>query len=218
MSEFRDSDQRAETPVAASRDTAAAASRLRTPVTAASVVLLAVAVVAAAWFGGRWVVGAYFTDGPRTDARNELINDAQQAAINLLSINPDDVDGSLANIRSSMTGSLLDEQTKEQDRIKQQAIQSKGRVVVKPEEVALTSLNSERDHASVFLVLRVTRSFPDTPPESFRQLWTLDMVEAGDTWKAEQAKSLGKAVPLDSGAPPAPAQPPADQQPPRTGR
>jgi Mce-associated membrane protein len=184
----------------AGEDAALARSSLWFSLTVAAIVALVLAMAAAAWFGGRWAVGAFVTDNPRTDARNQALDDARQAAINLMSMNPDNVDRSLAEIRSSMTGALLDDQVKNQDELKQYALQSKGRIVAKVEGASLTTLDSERDHASAFVVLDVTRSFPNTPAQSFRQMWTLDMVKVGGTWKAEQARDLGQPVTLDDGA------------------
>ncbi|MFQ6398525.1 hypothetical protein ACLMAJ_34445 [Nocardia sp. KC 131] len=180
-------------------------------VTAVAAVALVIALAAAAWFGAGWVRAAYFTDGPRTEARDSALTDARQAAINLMSINPDDVDGSIKMIQSSMTGQLLDEATKGQEQLRTTASESKTKLDSKVLGAALTSLNSERDRASALVVLQVTRSVPDVAPVSFRQSWTLNMIKDGDVWKAENAESLGQPVPLDApnpaGAPGAPQAP-----------
>ncbi|MFI1919064.1 hypothetical protein [Nocardia sp. NPDC020380] len=170
-------------------------------VTLTSVVLLVVALIFAGWLGGTWIFGGLMKDKPRADAREHVLTDARQAAINLMSFNPDDIDGSLANIRSSMTGDLLKQQEQGQDQLKQTAADSKTRIVASVEGITVTSLNSERDHASAFAVLKITRTWPGGQPASFRQLWTLDMVKQGSTWKAEKAQNLGEPVPLGSGAP-----------------
>ncbi|MFJ4652931.1 hypothetical protein ACIP5Y_16830 [Nocardia sp. NPDC088792] len=170
-------------------------------VTLTSVVLLVVALIFAGWLGGTWIFGGLVQDKPRADAREHVLTDARQAAINLMSFNPDDIDGSLANIRSSMTGDLLKQQEQGQDQLKQTATDSKTRIVATVEGITVTSLNSERDHASAFAVLKITRTWPGGQPASFRQLWTLDMVKQGSTWKAEKAQNLGEPVPLGSGAP-----------------
>lgn len=161
--------------------------------------LLVVSVVAAAvigflWFGDR-------RDETRAEARDAALTDARQAVVNLMSINPDDIDGSLANIRSSMTGDLLKQQEEGQDQLKQTAQDSKTRIKADVEGITLTSLNSERDHASAFAVLKITRSWPGGQPATFRQLWTLDLVKVGSTWKAEKAQNLGEPVPLGTSAP-----------------
>lgn len=206
-------------PAAADSSPAAADSEnsgfdLPKAVTLTSVVLLVVALIFAGWLGGTWIFGGLMKDKPRADAREHVLADARQAAINLMSFNPDDIDGSLANIRSSMTGDLLKQQEQGQDQLKQTAADSKTRIVAAVEGITVTSLNSERDHASAFAVLKITRTWPGGQPASFRQLWTLDMVKQGSTWKAEKAQNLGEPVPLGSGAQQNAAPQPGDATPP----
>jgi Mce-associated membrane protein len=183
-------------------------------VTVAAALALVIALAAAAWFGTGWVRAAYFTDGPRAEARDSALTDARQAAINLMSMDPSDVDGSIKMIQSSMTGQLLDEATKGQEQLRSTASESKTKLAAKVLGASLTSLNSERDRASALVVLQVTRSVPNNAPVSFRQSWTLNMIKGGAVWKAETAESLGQPVPLDApkpgeaaGQPPVPAAP-----------
>ncbi|SUA73593.1 Uncharacterised protein [Nocardia otitidiscaviarum] len=189
----------------------------RTGVTVAAVALLAVAAVAAAWFGYAWIVGGLVQDNGRADARDTALNDARQAAVNLMTFDPDDVDGSLRTMLSSTTGALREEQTKDLDSLKSQVAEARTRMRSEVEGATITSLASENDRATAFVVLRITRAWPGGQPATFRQLWNLDMVKEGDTWKAEQARNLGEPVSLDAGAlptEPAPTeQPPSGDQP-----
>ncbi|MFE3192071.1 hypothetical protein ACFXHA_23875 [Nocardia sp. NPDC059240] len=175
-----------------------------------SVVLLAASIVAAAVVGFLWF--GDHKDDNRASARDAALTDARQAVVNLMTINPDDIDGSLANIRSSMTGDLLKQQEDGQDQLKQTAQDSKTRITADVEGLTLTTLNSELDHASAFAVLKITRSWPGGQPATFRQLWTLDMVKVGSTWKAEKAQNLGEPVPLGTAAPQQDAQQPTSTQ------
>ncbi|WP_024802042.1 hypothetical protein [Nocardia sp. BMG51109] len=200
----------AEAPATAEAAAGTASSTLRTVITAVAAVWLIVALVAAAWFGVGWVRAAWFTEGPRADARDAAVDSARQAALNLSSMNPDNIDGSIDLMRSSMTGPMLDQLNENRDRIKQAAESNKTKIDAKVLGASLSSLNSERDKASALVVLQLTQTAPNVPPQSFRATWTLDMTKAGDTWKAEQANSLGQLVPLNSsgpagGAPGAPA-------------
>nr|WP_221333295.1 hypothetical protein [Nocardia transvalensis] len=206
----------ADAPPTAERPAdAASRGRLRTVITAVAAVWLVVAVVAAAWLGGGWVRAALFTDGPRADARDTALDSARQAAINLSSMNPDNVDGSIDLMKSSMTGDMLAQLDQNRDRIKQAAQNSKTKIEAKVLGASLNSLNSERDKASAIVVLQLTQTAPNVPVQSFRATWTLDMAKAGDDWKTEQANSLGQMVPLNApemtGAPgqPAPGPNPA---------
>lgn len=188
---------------------------LRTVLTCVAAVWLVAAVVAAAWFGVGWVRAGFFTDGPRTEARDSALDAARQAALNLSSMNPDDVDGSIKLMQSSMTGQMLDEFNQNHDRIKQTAQQAKTRLDAKILGASLTSLDSERDKAAAIVVVQQTQTAPNVPVQSFRATWTLDLTKVGDLWKTDQANSLGQLVPLDNAGSAASSQanPPAQPGP-----
>lgn len=199
----------------------AASGRPPAAVTAAVFGALALALVAALWFGGGWINAAFFTDGPRADARDSALDAARQAAINMTSMNLDDVPGSLALARSSMTGPILESATKNQQQSEQMAAQSGVGMKSKVLGASLTSLNSERDKASALVVLQVTESKPDKSVSDYRYTWSLDMTKDGDVWKAEQVASLTQPVLLEGpgptglGQPGAPAAPAPAQEGPR---
>lgn len=187
-------------------------------VTMLSAVTVVASLAAAVWFGAGWVRAAYFTDGPRAAARDAALDAAQQAAINMTSMDTADVAGSLALARSSMTGAILESATEHQQQAEQMATEAGVRMRSQVLGASVTSLNSELDKASVLVVLRVDETEPDQPDKpgnAFRYTWALDMAKEGDTWKAEQVSSLGQPVPLSSGnteartPAPAPAAPPA---------
>ncbi|MGF6888997.1 hypothetical protein ABIA39_008468 [Nocardia sp. GAS34] len=189
-------------------------STLRAVITYAAAAWLIVAVIAGAWFGVGWVRAAFFTDAPRAQARDSALDAARQATLNLTSMNPNDVDGSMKLMQSSMTGQMLDEFNQNHDKIKQTAEQSGTKLEAKVLGASLTSLDSERSKASAIVVVQQTQTAPNTPVQSFRATWTLDMSKVGDTWKADQANSLGQLIPLDNtGAAPSPAQPQQPGQP-----
>jgi Mce-associated membrane protein len=179
---------------------------------AASSALLVVAVIAAAWFGAGWVRAA-LTDGPRADARDTALDAARQAALNMTSMNIDDVPGSLALARSSMTGPLLDSATKNKDQAEKLAQQSGIGMTSKVLGAALTSLSSEEDKASAVVVLQVTENGKDKPPADYRYTWTVDLAKDGAVWKAEQISSLSQPVLLNGGPAQQTAAPAADQPP-----
>ncbi|WP_431965326.1 hypothetical protein [Nocardia sp. bgisy134] len=196
----------AETPAAEpSAETAAG----RPPVAVTAVVFgaLVVALVAALWLGGGWVRAAFFTDGPRADARDSALDAARQAAINMTSMNLDDVPGSLALARSSMTGPILESATKNQQQSEQMAAQAGVGMKSKVLGASLTALNSERDKASALVVLQVSESKPDKSVSDYRYTWSLDMTKDGDVWKAEQVASLTQPVLLEGPGPTGLGQP-----------
>ncbi|MFC8042413.1 hypothetical protein [Nocardia sp. NPDC057353] len=203
---------------------APASSRVRTAVTAAAAVLLAVSLGAALWFGVGWARAAFLTDGPRAEARDSALDGARQAALNMTTMNIDDVPGSLATARSSMTGAILDSATKNQQQAEELAAQAGVRMEAKVLGASLTALNSEEDKATALVVLQVTEQRKDATAAQFRYTWTLDMTQVDDVWKVEQVASLGQPVQLDGGgapaapgAPGAPAETPAPAPAPQPG-
>ncbi|MBF6464372.1 hypothetical protein IU427_04135 [Nocardia beijingensis] len=204
-------------PVAGDRkataEQAGGASALSRVALVCSAVSLVIALIGAAWFGAGWARSA-LTDGPRGDARDTALDAARQAALNMTSMNLDDVPGSLALARTSMTGALLDSATKNKDQAEQMAQQSGVGMTSKVLGAALTSLNSEQDKASALVVLQVTEKGKDKPSADYRYTWTVDLAKDGDVWKAEQISSLSQPV-LLSGGPAASAadQPPAAPKP-----
>ncbi|WP_174567658.1 hypothetical protein [Nocardia altamirensis] len=203
----------AETPVEARGSEAPERTGLlRTFVLIGSATVLIVALVAAVWFGTGWVRAA-FTDGPRADARDTALDGARQAALNMTSMNLDDVPGSLALARSSMTGALLDSANKNKDQAETLAKQTSVGMTSKVLGAALTTLNSEEDKASALVVLQVTETGKDKPPAEYRYTWNVDVTKTGEVWKAEQISSLSQPVLLSGGQGQAPPAPPGDQPP-----
>ncbi|MBL1075607.1 hypothetical protein JK358_14500 [Nocardia sp. 2] len=186
----------------------------RKAVTLGSIALLVVAAVAAAWFGGTWIVGGLLQDRPRAEARDEALAAAQQAAINITSMNLSDVDGSLSLARSSMTGDLLDSSTKNEAQLKQKVVDANVNVASKIIGGALTTLNSEKDQASTLIVFQVTESAPDkSSTTDFRYTWAVDVVKSDGVWKADQVQQVANPVVLSSTAPQQPNGQPATEQP-----
>ncbi|MEU8896575.1 hypothetical protein AB0C65_12015 [Nocardia sp. NPDC048505] len=196
----REAVSRRSGPVAATVLTAAAA---------------AVALVAAVWFGTGWMQALWFTDGPRAAARESALVAARQAALNMTTMRLEDIPGSLALARSSMTGEILASSEKNQQQSEELAARTGVAMTSKVLGASLTALNSERDHAAALIVLQVTEGESGEQPANYRYTWNLEMAEAGGVWKAEQVASLTQPVLLDGPVPgvaqpqpaPAPAEP-----------
>jgi Mce-associated membrane protein len=171
--------------------------------TAAGLVL--VALVAAVWSGVGWTRAEWFTAIPRDHAREAALDAARQAAVNLSSMNPDDVDGSLSQMRSVLTGDMLSDFDTNLDRIKDAAAQSHTRLESHVLGASLVKLDSERANATALVVLAQTETDPGRQPVQQRVTWTVDLTDNSAGWKADNANSLGQPVLLDS---PAPGNPP----------
>ncbi|WP_156371344.1 hypothetical protein [Nocardia arizonensis] len=184
-------------------------SQRRAPVavTAVAVGALVVALVTALWFGAGWARSALFTDGPRVEARDSALDAARQAAINMTSMKLDDIPGSLALARSSMTGAILESAQKNQQQSEQMAAQSGVGMQAKVLGASLTALNSENDKATALVVLQITETKADKSASDYRYTWSLDMTKVGDVWKAEQVASLAQPVLLNGPGPTGLGQP-----------
>jgi Mce-associated membrane protein len=176
--------------------TSSSAGKRSVPQTIAVVVaaVWAVAVlVAAGWFGAQWALA----DTHTADTRDSALDGARQAAINLNSINPDDVAGSVGLMESSTTGDMHDQIEKTADQITELAGQSKARLEATVLSSALTELDTEGHAAKALVVVAQTSTYPNEQPTKQRVTWTLDMLETDGVWKASQATTMGQPVALD---------------------
>ncbi len=143
---------------------------------------------------------AYFTDGPRAEARDAALTAASQAAINMTTVKVEDIPGSLALARSSMTGAILDSANQNRQKSEEMAQQAAVGMQSQVLNAALISLNSELDKAAALVVLKVTEVKQDKSASNYRYSWSLDMTKEGDVWKAERVASLTQPVLLDNPA------------------
>lgn len=198
--------------------------RPRKAATAITGLLAVVALGAAVWFGFGWGK-ALFVDRPVADARDSALSGAFQAAINLNSVDAENVDVSIENMRSSITGEALENDlaaTEQQirDQVAQTGTSMAGEVLFG----TLTELNTD-DHVAKALVVLAVRT---TTPENFvtnKVSVNVSLREDGGVWRAETIEPLGSvqmeagpapgAVPPEGAAPavPAPAEAPVPEEP-----
>lgn len=181
-------------------------------VTAIVSVLAVIALGAAVWFGFGWGK-ALFVDRPVADARDAALSGAFQAAINLNSVDAQNVDASIENMRSSITGEALENDlaaTEQQirDQVAQTGTSMSGEVLFG----TLTELNTDDDVAKALVVLAVRT----TTPENFvtnKVSVNVSLREDDGVWKAETIEPLGsvqmEAGPVPGAAPsePVPSEP-----------
>jgi len=170
-------------------------------------VLAVVALGAAVWFGYGWG-RALFVDRPVADARDAALSGAYQAAINLNSVDAENVDASIENMRSSITGEALENDlaaTEQQirDQVAQTGTSMSGEVLFG----TLTELNTDDDVAKALVVLAVRT----TTPQNFvtnKVSVNVSLREDGGVWKAETIEPLG-SVQMEAGPAPGAAPPEA---------
>lgn len=168
-------------------------------------ILAVVALGAALWFGYGWGT-ALVVDRPAADTRDSALAGAFQAAINLNSVDAENVDASIVNMRSSITGDALENDlaaTEQQirDQVEQTGTSMSAEVLFG----TLTELNTDDDVAKSLVVLAVRT----TTPVNFvvnKVSMNVSLRADGDVWKAETIEPLG-SVQMEAGLVPG-AEPP----------
>lgn len=181
--------------------------------------LAVVALVAAAWFGFGWAK-ALIVDRSVADTRDAALTGAFQAAVNLNSVDAQNVDASLDNMRSSITGdALLNDLAATEQQIRDQVAATGTSMSAEVLFGSLTELNTDDDQAKALVVLAVRT----TTPEYFtvnKVSVNASMAKDGDVWKAVTIEPLGSVGMEEGPAPGAQPEPegaaPAESAPPES--
>lgn len=168
-----------------------APTRRRRPslLTVLAVVLLLVAVVCAGIFGARWA-SAGGSSGSVAQARDAALNDARQAAINLTTVNSDDVQGTLSNWDSVVTGDLATQFSSSRSQLEQQITSNPGTTSVTIVNAALTTLDASAGTATAVIFADVTTTAQGEQPVPKRFALTMSVQRTGNGWKASALQSL----------------------------
>ena len=154
--------------------------------TGLAALLLLIALAAAGWFGFGWAHAA-FVEKPRAHAREEALDAAQNAALNISTFDLADLDASFRNIESSVTGKLKDEYVENKEALKT-AIEYAMRTPHSP------ARNEETAKALVVLHQSTTRL--NQPALLDRVTMTIQLETVDGVWKAAEATRL-ETLPLD---------------------
>jgi Mce-associated membrane protein len=178
--------------------------RARTVVLSIVSALAVVALVAVVWFGFGWAK-ALIVDRSVADTRDAALAGAFQATINLNSVDAQNVDASLDNMRSSITGDALrNDLAATEQQIRDQVSATGTSMSAEVLFGSLTELNTDDDVAKALVVLAVRT----TTPENYvvnKVSVNASMAKDGDVWKAVTIEPLG-SVAMEEG-PTAGAQP-----------
>jgi len=124
------------------------------PLLVTSCVLLAVAVVFAAWEGESWLTA------PRpsavAQARNEALREGEQAVLNFNTLSYRSVGQGVTLWEQSSTGALHTEIAAGQSAFEQQIKQAKSVTTAKILDAALTALNVRAGTASIIVAMQIT--------------------------------------------------------------
>jgi Mce-associated membrane protein len=156
-----------------------------TPVTALAV-LVALAALAALFFGGRWVL-ATGDDGLELAAQREAaLMDARQAAINLNSLDHRNVAAGLDLWEQTSTGTLLEEFRANRAEYEQVVTQARRVTVATVQDAAVAELDVRAGTARVLVAIDVEVSPEGQAPVVTRQRLQLEMTRTDEGWKASR--------------------------------
>ncbi|WP_435277403.1 hypothetical protein [Rhodococcus yananensis] len=156
---------------------------------AAVCVLALVALVTAGWFGYGWG-RVLLVERPEASARDAALVGAKQAAINLNSMDGQDIDGSISAMRSSITGDALENDlAANEQRIRDQVAASSVDQSAEVVTGAVTELDRGEGTAEVMVLLDVHRQYTAVYIDERRAL-NVAMRKDGDTWKATTVEQV----------------------------
>jgi len=195
------------TSVAAAARSVLAAARRRLTVVLAALAALAVGI--AGWSGVSWYGAAH--DGSLASglARDAVLQDAEQATINLNTLDYRRVQDGLTLWEQSATGSLLDEVRANRATYAQVITDSKTATTARTLDGAVAELDEHAGSARVLVGVDVTAVRDGGQASCVRRRIQLEMrrsgtgvpQDAGTVWKAEKLAPVGAANPVPGACP-----------------
>ncbi|WP_218009902.1 hypothetical protein [Actinomadura kijaniata] len=160
------------------------------PLVRVAVALAAAAAVAAAWFG--WSYHAASRDDGLAFARqrDEALRAAEQAVVNLNTLDHRNADAGLKIWQDSTTADLYDQIVQGRDRLKQDVEKARTTSTAKILESGLTELDAHAGKASVAVAVRITITAADGRPAIQTRRLTGQLTRTAAGWKLS---SLGQA-------------------------
>ncbi|TFI45570.1 hypothetical protein E4P29_00970 [Rhodococcus sp. 1R11] len=164
----------------------------------AVVTVIAVAALAAAVFFGYGWGTALLSQKPTADTRDAALTGAQQAAVNLNTVDAANIDQSFDNMKSSITGDLMLndlEQTRSgiTDQVRQSGAKSDAEVL----HGSLTELSTDENTATALVVIATTTTWPDRVERS-KLTMRMAMEEVDGVWKTNKVDPIGSRISLDN--------------------
>ena len=184
--------------------TAAIRTFLRGPLrtaTSALAVLALVAVAAAGWFGVSWYRAAHDPSLSRGMARDAVLHDAQQAMVNLNTIDYRRVQDGLRLWEQSSAGSLLGEMQANRDNYARAITDSRTTTTARVSDAGVAVLNEGSGSAQVLVGVYVTSQIEDGAASCVRRRIQLDMRRDGDAWKVDKLVPVGDADQMSGACP-----------------
>ncbi|GAA1539571.1 hypothetical protein GCM10009678_22370 [Actinomadura kijaniata] len=178
------------TPEEPPKDRPTGPSLRKDPLVRVAVALAAAAAVAAAWFG--WSYHAASGDDGLAFARqrDEALRAAEQAVVNLNTLDHRNADAGLKIWQDSTTADLYDQIVQGRDRLKQDVEKARTTSTATILESGLTELDAHAGKASVAVAVRITITAADGRPAIQTRRLTGQLTRTAAGWKLS---SLGQA-------------------------
>lgn len=185
---------------------------LRTAISAVAV-LSVVAFAAAGWFGVSWYRAVHGESVASGMARDAVLQAAQQATINLNTLDYRRVQDGLTLWEQSATGSLLDEVRANRATYAQAITDSKTTTTARALDGAVAELDERAGTARVLVGVDVTSAREGAQASCVRRRIQLEMRRpdtggADTVWKVDKLAPVGAANPVPGACPAATTSPP----------
>jgi Mce-associated membrane protein len=180
------------------------------PLRVAMILVAALALIAcviAGWFGLSWYRIAHDESITVGMVRDAVLQDAQQAAINVNTLDYRQVQGGFALWEQSATGAALEEFRQNRDAYVRTVTESKTTSTARVREAAVAELNDRAGTARVLVGVDVTYTPEQREASCVRQRLQLQMKHTPEGWKVDQLAPIGALEPTPG---PCPASGPGD--------
>lgn len=169
------------------------------PLRIATIVVAAIAVlscVAAAWFGVSWYRAAHDDSLVLGSARDAALRDAQQAAVNLNTLDYRRVQDGLNLWEQSATGTVLKEVQSNRDNYARAITDSKTTTTARALDGAVADINERAGTARVLVGVDVTSKPAQGDATCLRWRMQLEMLRAENAWKVDKLAPVGTSSPV----------------------
>ncbi|WP_202421869.1 hypothetical protein [Gordonia sp. SID5947] len=195
-----------DTPQASRDDSAASTGRRdrgRTVASLLALLLVVAAAACAAWFGYQGYQ-AYFVQKPIQQARDGAVNGAEQAIINVTTVDPKDTAGWKRRVDGSLTG-------KAREQITSQDVSNLNSMITQagPQAASLSSrllrsapteVDADGGKAKVLVYVAATSKRENEAGVTQTMGFSVSMTKEGDSWKASDIAPLESLAYQDPGA------------------
>lgn len=163
---------------------------LKDPLVRVALAVTLIAALAAAWFG--WSYNSASGDGSLTYAaeRDRVLAAADQAIVNLNTLDYRNLDAGLKVWQDSATAQLYDEIVKGRDRLRQDVEKGRTTSTAKILESGLTELDVHAGKAAVVAAVRITITGADGKPANNTRRFAGQLTKTSSGWKLS---ALGQA-------------------------